>query len=67
MARLPTKRSVVNNDVVLDVSNLSEKQRTDLQAKLKALVKGVAPDANLGSLVGAEGGHVSHNDTDGWF
>jgi len=67
MARDPAKASVKSASIQLDLSNLSIEQRKQLQVKLKDLAKGIAPDARLGSLLAAESGHVSHNDTDGWF
>lgn len=51
----------------LDTSKLTAAQKQALTAKLKTIARGVAPFGSIGSLIGAEGGHSSHNDTDGWF
>ena len=59
-------RSTKAHSITLDVSQLSDVQRVDLQKQLKELAAARFP-GGVGSLIGAEGGHTSHNDTDGWF
>ena len=59
--------SFVRSYIAIDSAKLSFEQRQALTSKLRSVARGVALTGGLGLRLGAEGGHVSHNDSDGWF
>jgi hypothetical protein len=59
--------SFVRSYISIDSAKLNAEQRQALNARLRSVAQGVALGGGLGMVLGAEGGHVSHNDSDGWI